>query len=104
MKKFFSSSDEVDLEIRTLFKDDLLKLASGEYEQWKVDKYGKLAAVLLSDQYSRNIFRKQKQAFDYDHIALKLVKELTNEDVLAYAYSEQPFLCLPFEHSESIED
>ena len=87
-----------------MFKDDLLKLAAGDYESWKHDHRGRLAAVILTDQFSRQIFRKQGQAFAYDHIALAIVKGMTKEEFWAYGYVELAFLMMPYEHSESAED
>ena len=53
---------------------------------------------------SRNIFRKQKEAFDYDHISLNIVKAMSDDELISYDLQEQSFLLLPFEHSEAIED
>ena len=84
-KKWFMSTPEIDNEIRDRFQDDIKKLASGEYEDWKQDKEGRLAAVILTDQFTRNIFRKNKEAFAYDHIALDIVKRIAPEEIEAYA-------------------
>ena len=43
------STPEIDNEIRERFLDDINKLASGKYEDWKQDKEGRLAAVILTD-------------------------------------------------------
>ncbi len=71
------STPEIDNEIRERFLDDLNKLASGGYEEWKQDKEGRLAAVILTDQFTRNMFRRKKKAFEYDHIALDIVKKIS---------------------------
>lgn len=76
-KKWFMSTPEIDNEIRERFLDDLNKLASGGYEEWKQDKEGRLAAVILTDQFTRNMFRRKKEAFEYDHIALDIVKKIS---------------------------
>ena len=102
-KIWWSSSPETDQFITENFKEDLLKLAGGEYEGWKNDKDGKMAIVLLCDQFSRNIFRKKKEAFDYDHIALSIVQSITDEEYQAYSYQERNFLIMPYMHSENIE-
>ena len=49
MKYWFMSTPEIDKEISDNFKGDLLKLAGGEYETWKSDRDGKLAAIILAD-------------------------------------------------------
>ena len=58
MKIWFGSAPEIDKDITEKFKDDLLKVASGEYDSWKKDRDGKLASIILCDQMSRNIFRR----------------------------------------------
>ncbi len=79
------STPEIDNEIRERFLDDINKLASGKYDDWKQDKEGRLAAVILTDQFTRNIFRRKKEAFAYDHIALDIVKKITPEEIDYYA-------------------
>ena len=79
------SSPDIDNEIREKFLDDLNKLASGQYEEWKEDKEGKLAAVILTDQFTRNIFRRKKEAFAYDQIALDIVREMPSNEMESYA-------------------
>ncbi len=48
-KKWFMSTPKIDNEIRDRFQADIKNLASGEYEDWKQDKEGRLAAVILTD-------------------------------------------------------
>lgn len=103
MKKWFSFSVELDEEIKKNFGDDLEKLATGEYDDWKNNRDGKIAAVILADQFSRNIFRKQKEAFAYDSIALNIVEKFSEEEFLSAKLREQMFLVLPFEHSENLD-
>ena len=50
------------------------------------------------------MFRKKAEAFAYDHIALGIVKGMSEEEILSYAIQEQAFLLLPFEHSEDKDD
>ena len=98
------STSEIDAEIASKFGEDLQKLNSGEYDEWKADKEARLAAVILADQFTRNIFRRQAEAFSYDHLSLSIVQALSDEEILSYQALEQAFLILPFEHSENIED
>ena len=103
-RKWFMATPEVDAEITSNFGEDLQKLNSGEYDEWKADREGRLAAVILADQFTRNMFRKRAEAFSYDHLALSIVKTLADEEFFSYQLQEQSFLVLPFEHSESLED
>ncbi len=101
-KLWFSSNEETDRYITENFKEDLLKLANGEYEAWKSERDGAIAAILLCDQFSRNMFRKQKQAFDYDHISRAIVKSFNDEQLKELQYQHIMFVILPLMHSEDI--
>jgi uncharacterized protein (DUF924 family) len=101
---WFSKNDAVDAEIRRRF----LAL----HEQFRVgdchDVAGpraSLAAVILLDQFSRNMFRNSPRAYDADPLARRLAR-----DTIAHGHDatmtdrERLFLYLPFEHSEDPED
>jgi uncharacterized protein (DUF924 family) len=103
MQKWFSFSTDLDQEIKENFEEDLNKLAKGEYEDWKHDRDGRIAAVLLADQFSRNIFRKQKEAFAFDAISLEIVEKISEEEILSAKLREKAFLLLPYEHSENLD-
>lgn len=79
-------------------------MARGELDEWKTTKQGKMAAVILADQLSRNIFRKHKDAFAYDHISLEIVKSIPDEEFFQYGFQEQTFLVMPYQHSENLAD
>ena len=75
------------------FEEALLKYASGEYNGWFYDKDGKLAAIILCDQMSRNIYRKTAKAFEFDSKAIKITKSILNtskpdENLSSYKYGE----------------
>lgn len=64
-----------------------------------------LAAILVLDQFPRNLFRNTMRSFAYDRLALHLAGravELGFDKELSV--DERLFLYLPFEHSESVED
>ena len=63
------------------------------------------AAVLVLDQFSRNLYRNSAQAFAGDALARQLAREAIacGEDA-HLADSERLFLYLPFEHSEELAD
>ena len=51
-----------------------MDVGQGKLNHWQADKMGKLAIIILCDQFSRNIYRGQAAAFSFDHISLKLSK------------------------------
>ena len=106
MKRWFGGGRQTDIELTTLFKDDLLDVGYGTLDTWQFDHLGKLATIILCDQFSRNIFRGLAGAFSFDHISLKIAKNIVKdiESFKSYALFEQLFVIMPLMHSESEED
>ena len=74
-----------------------------ELFEWRKAVRGRLAEVIVLDQFSRNMFRGSPLSFAYDTLALALAQEA----VAAGADSElspveRSFLYMPYMHSESI--
>jgi uncharacterized protein (DUF924 family) len=64
-----------------------------------------LAAVIVLDQFSRNMFRGAPRAFAADAIARRLSRIAIEQGVdVGMKEQERLFLYLPFEHSENRED
>ncbi len=64
-----------------------------------------LAAVIVLDQFSRNLFRGTPRAFAADPIARRLSRSaLSQQFDTAMKEQERLFLYMPFEHSEERED
>ncbi len=65
----------------------------------------RLAAIIVLDQMSRNIFRGSPRAFAQDMLALHLCKEgLEAGEDRALSEAERVFFYLPLEHSEALAD
>ena len=99
---FGASSPTLDQKAKQLFLKDYENLRSGEYSGWICDRDGRLATVLLLDQYSRMMFRGTAKAFEADlnaqNLSMKTLddKELWNQ----YKVYERYFLLLPLMHAE----
>ena len=64
-----------------------------------------LAAVIVLDQFSRNMFRGTPRAFAADPIARRLARQAVSRGFdLSMTRDERHFVYLPFEHSEDRED
>ena len=73
-----------------------------ETSDWRKTPRGRLAEIIVLDQFSRNMFRGKPQAFLYDPLALALAQEVVRRgDDRKLSKIERRFLYLPFEHSES---
>ncbi len=74
-------------------------------QAWLVEPDGYLAAILVLDQFPRNMFRGDSRAFAADAAALALAKRAIAEGIDARLSPEQrAFLYMPFQHSEDAAD
>ena len=64
-----------------------------------------LAAVILFDQFPRNMFRGHADQFSTDHLALAIAKAAVDKELdEQLPPRERGFLYMPFEHSENMAD
>jgi uncharacterized protein (DUF924 family) len=102
-KKWFVKDLAFDQEIKERFSSTHKKAIQGELYTWRESALGRLAEIILLDQFSRNMFRDTAKAFAYDTIALVLAQEAINlkldQDLKPV---EKSFLYMPFMHSESL--
>lgn len=74
-----------------------------ELVHWRKTALGRLAEIIVLDQFSRNMYRDTPQAFAYDGIALALAQEAIALGADKTLNSiEKSFLYMPFMHSESL--
>lgn len=74
----------------------------GELSAWRTGPAGRLAEVIVLDQFSRNLFRGTARAFAADPVALVLAQEaIAGGHDQALQAQERSFLYMPFMHSES---
>ncbi len=103
--QWFSVTQELDAEIRDRFGELHLAFARGELEDWRVKPHYHLAAIIVLDQFSRNIYRGTPLAFAADWIALREARLAVETGAdQAVAPERRAFFYLPFEHSEMMED
>jgi len=79
--------------------------ASGcELYEWRTSAEGRLAEVIVLDQFSRNMFRGSGLAFANDPLALALAQEAIAAGAdQGLNTVERTFLYMPFMHSESLK-
>ncbi|MDC2887911.1 DUF924 family protein [Psychrosphaera algicola] len=98
----FSKSDELDRVITTRFDDTLSAAKLGELYMWRTEPLGRLAEIIVLDQFARNIYRDDKRAFESDPLALVLAQEaIAHRLDVAMSIPQKSFLYMPFMHSES---
>lgn len=75
---------------------------AGELYHWRATPQGRLAEVIVLDQFSRNIYRDTPEAFAADPMALALAQEAVAHGADTELKAKQvPFLFMPYMHSES---
>lgn len=101
---WFGESDEIDEQIKTQYKDLLDAAMRGECSDWEKSARGRLALIILLDQFSRHIYRKTPQAFEQDKKALSIclegIKKEADHDL---SLIERVFYYFPLLHAENIE-
>ncbi|WP_374472007.1 DUF924 family protein [Arenimonas sp.] len=91
-----------DATVRDRFGALLAAAAAGECFGWRTTARGRLAEVIVLDQFPRNIHRGTAAAFACDPMALALAQEAVAAGALAaLSPVERSFLLLPYMHSES---
>src|SRR5690606_11556869 len=74
----------------------------GECHSWRETVEGRLAEIIVLDQFSRNIYRHTPQAFAQDAMALVLSQEAVAAGALEKLDEiQRGFLLMPYMHSES---
>ncbi len=73
-----------------------------ELFSWRLSPQGRLAEVIVLDQFSRNIYRGSRRAFEADPLALALAQEAVAAGAdRSLSQDERVFLYMPYMHSES---
>ena len=101
-KQHFAKDPALDETIRTRFGATLEAAARCELFGWRATPEGRLAEIIVLDQFSRNVYRDTARAFAQDALALVLAQELvasTQDRSLPVA--QRIFAYMPYMHSES---
>lgn len=102
--RWFGKSDVIDGQIRDRFLSLHEQLVGSEGEGLTTPR-PLLAAVIVLDQFSRNMFRGTPRAFAADPAARRLARAAIDRGFdLGMTQAERMFLYLPFEHSEDRGD
>lgn len=103
-ERWWQADPAFDEAIRARFAATHARAAQGELHGWRAQPRGRLAEVIVLDQFSRNLFRGSPLAFAQDLAALVLAQEaVAAGQHLQLAPVERAFLLLPYMHSESRE-
>jgi uncharacterized protein (DUF924 family) len=101
-KQQFAKDEKLDARIQQRF-GGIHRLASrGELYAWRTTPEGRLAEIVVLDQFSRNLFRERPEAFACDGMALVLAQEAIRAGAdQSLPATRKAFLYMPYMHSES---
>ena len=101
--QWFRKDPALDAAIGERFAELLEAAGSGELWRWRETPRGRLAEVIVLDQFSRNIHRDSPLAFARDALALVLAQEAVARGAdRALEVTQRAFLYMPWMHSESL--
>lgn len=100
--QWFKKDPALDAEILRRFESLHGQAMRGELFTWRAAPEGRLAEILVLDQFSRNMYRNDGRAFASDPLALVLAQEAVRAgDDQMLPVGPRGFLYMPYMHSES---
>jgi uncharacterized protein (DUF924 family) len=104
-RTWFTKDGAFDALLCERFLSEHEAIVAGQREAWLATPGGRLAYVIVLDQFSRNMFRGSGRMFAADEQARRAAVEgIDRGDDRALAVDERPFLYMPLMHSERLED
>ena len=101
-KQWWTKSAEFDQLIASRFGSLHAAAARCELHPWRETPPGRLAEIIVLDQFSRNMYRDQPQAFACDALALALAQTAVATQADRHLEMRQrAFIYMPYMHSES---
>lgn len=102
-KQWWVKDENLDEQIRERFSEVHAQACRCELFSWRSEPKGRLAEIIVLDQFSRNMYRGQPEAFMQDALALALAQEAVSSRAdRALSQMERNFLYMPYMHSESL--
>ncbi|MBM4197488.1 MAG: DUF924 domain-containing protein [Gammaproteobacteria bacterium] len=102
MERWFSTDPELDREIRAAFGGLLDQALAGKLDHWAATAEGRLALIILLDQFCRNVYRGSAKAFAGDKAALILcVEGSMGNGYRSLTALQRVFFFMPLQHAES---
>jgi uncharacterized protein (DUF924 family) len=100
---WFGGKAEFDAALAAEFAETHPRVALGEAWEWRKTPEGRLAEIIVLDQFSRQLHRGSAEAFAQDRMALVLAQEAIAAGAdQAIAMERRMFLFMPFMHAESL--
>lgn len=104
-KNWWKKDKAFDRALYDHFSDCYQQACKGSYQHWRNAPEGRLAEIIVLDQFSRNFYRNDARAYAQDELARKLCREaIKSGDDKQLTPQQRAFLYMPLMHSEFPED
>jgi len=102
-QRWFQKSDDFDREIERRFGERYRAIVAGEHEDWLESPRGRLAYIIVLDQFSRNMFRDSAEMYAADERSLAAaLGGIDQGDDDKLRTHERMFLYMPLMHAEDL--
>lgn len=103
-RRWFDGGDAMDREVNARFAGAVDAALDGRLDAWSATPHGRLALVILLDQFTRNVFRDTPRMYAGDARAQALaIEAFADGSADRLTFVEQIFLSLPLLHSERLD-
>lgn len=98
---WFGNSETIKQQLLDLFTVDYINAVEGKLEDWALTPRGRLALIILFDQFPRYLYRRSSQAFSQDYKARELCLEGIDKKMdHSLTLIERVFFYMPLVHAE----
>ncbi|MFZ2315526.1 MAG: DUF924 family protein [Gammaproteobacteria bacterium] len=98
---WFGDNEELKIQMYDLFGDEFANAKSGKLQEWIQTPRGRLALIILLDQFPRYLHKRSSLAFAFDETALKLCVDGLREKMdQSLTLIERVFFYMPLVHAE----
>jgi uncharacterized protein (DUF924 family) len=102
-KLWWGKAEATDAEIERRFGEALAAAGRGELDDWAATPSGRVALIIVLDQFSRNIHRGSAAMYEHDARAERLAQQALDAKLDAdLAFFERMFLYMPLMHTEDL--
>ncbi len=102
-KKWFGGGNALDQDIKARFETRVVQALAGGLKDWEHPALHRLALIVLLDQFTRNVFRGNAQAFAGDARAQQLVMAALAQGLdKQLPWVGRVFMYMPLMHAENL--
>jgi uncharacterized protein (DUF924 family) len=103
MKRWYAGGPEMDAQVREQFGPLVERAVRGELDGWAAEPRGRIALILLLDQFTRNLWRDEPRCYAGDEKAQRLAVDGLDAGLDArLSLEERQFLRMPLAHAENL--